>query len=162
MQIINKITLSALAFICAPMAASAQSASAGLETLIQCKPATKIAVQTAESQFLAIGLEKSADGFYFPANGKKAVFFGDEIIAAGVFSADGENKISVYLKNQTGQQLASRLRVTAIEENANTDEPSYVKQTSAKTTLLIGSAAELDTGKKTVPFRSSITCQVTR
>ena len=55
-------------------------------------------------------------------------------------AAEGEKKATVYLKRQTGKQMAKRLGVSQIDEQADTDEPSYFKQPSKKNTLLVGAA----------------------
>ena len=51
--------------------------------------------------------------------------------------SDGEKKISVYLKRQSGKQMAKKLGVSKINEFASTEEASYFKETSKKTTLMV-------------------------
>jgi hypothetical protein len=148
----------ALGCMMVPVGSFAQNTP--LETLAQCKPGTSITVKAVQAQLTALGLNKDKDGFYFAPDKQKIAFMDGEILAASVFTADGETNLSVYLNKQTGQQLAKQLRVTSIDEYANTDAPSYVKQTSKKTMLLVSSAAELDTGSITLPFESAITCKV--
>ena len=56
------------------------------------------------------------------------------MLAADVTDSDGEKKISVYLKRQPGKQMAKKLGVSKINEFASTEEASYFKETSKKTT----------------------------
>lgn len=46
--------------------------------------------------------------------------------------------------------MAKRLGVSRIDEQADTDEPSYFKQTSKKTTLLVGVASEVFVGNDSI------------
>lgn len=81
-------------------------------------------------------------------------------LEALVSDADGEKKVVVYLKKQTGKQMAKKLGVTKIDEQADTDEPSYFKQTSKKTTLLVGSASEVFLANTSIKYQSAVTCQL--
>ena len=78
------------------------------------------------------------------------------------FDMHGENKATVYLKRQTGKQLAKRLGVSRINEHADTDEPSYFKQSSKKNTLLVGAAAEVFVGNHSIKYQSAVACQQLR
>ena len=134
-----------------------------LEALLQCKAGTVLKTDEVESKLQAIGLAKGADGFFLPMQkGQRPSLFGDEVVAALVTAADGENKATVYLKRQTGKQLAKRLGVSRIDEHANTDEPSYFKQPSKKNTLLVGAAAEVFVGNHSIKFQSAVACQQLR
>lgn len=144
---------------------AAVQAQAGkqLEALLQCKAGTTFTAQAVEAQFQALGLVKSVDGFFLPLlKGVQPSLFGDQVLAALVSDADGEKKVVVYLKKQTGKQLAKKLGVTKIDEQADTDEPSYFKPTSKKTTLLIGSASEVFLGNTSINYQSAVTCQLVK
>ena len=135
----------------APSAAAQQ-----LESLLQCKAGTVLKT----SRFRAIGLVKGADGFFLPPQkSPRPSLFGDEVVAALVTAADGERKAAVYLKGQTGKQMAKRLGVSKIDEQADTDEPSYFKQTSKKTTVLVGTASEVFVGNDSIKYQSAVACQ---
>ena len=84
------------------------------------------------------------------------------MLAADVTDSDGEKKISVYLKRQPGKQMAKKLGVSKINEFASTEEASYFKETSKKTTLMVGSADELHIGNsgKSIRFNSAVACQM--
>lgn len=139
----------------APSAAAQQ-----LESLLQCKAGTVLKTDEVESRLRAIGLVKGADGFFLPPQkSPRPSLFGDEVVAALVTAAEGENKATVYLKRQTGKQMAKRLGVSRIDEQADTDEPSYFKQTSKKTTLLVGAASEVFVGNGSIKYQSSVACQ---
>ena len=139
----------------APSAAAQQ-----LEAWLQCKVGTVLKTNEVESRFRAIGLVKGADGFFLPPQkSPRPSLFGDEVVAALVTAADGERKAAVYLKGQTGKQMAKRLGVSKIDEQADTDEPSYFKQTSKKTTLLVGAASEVFVGNDSIKYQSSVACQ---
>lgn len=136
------------------------AAAQQLEALLQCKVGTVLKTDEVESRLQAIGLTKGADGFLLPQQKESPPsLFGDEVVAALVTTADGENKATVYLKRQTGKQLAKRLGVSKIDEQANTDEPSYFKQTSKKTTLLVGAASEVFVGNDSIKYQSVVACQ---
>lgn len=142
---------------------AAVQAQAGkqLEALLQCKAGTTFTTQAVEAQLQALGLVKSVDGFFLPLlKGVQPSLFGDQVLAALVSDADGEKKVVVYLKKQTGKQMAKKLGVTKIDEQADTDEPSYFKQTSKKTTLLVGSASEVFLGNTSIKYQSAVTCQL--
>ena len=139
----------------APSAAAQQ-----LEAWLQCKAGTVLKANEVESRFRAIGLVKGADGFFLPPQkSPRPSLFGDEVVAALVTAAEGENKATVYLKRQTGKQMAKRLGVSRIDEQADTDVPSYFKQTSKKTTLLVGAASEVFVGNDSIKYQSSVACQ---
>ena len=139
------------------------AAAQQLEALLQCKAGTVLKTDEVESRLQAIGLAKGADGFFLPTQkGQRPSLFGGEVVAALVTAADGENKATVYLKRQTGKQLAKRLGVSRIDEHANTDEPSYFKQPSKKNTLLVGAAAEVFVGNDSIKYQSAVACQQIR
>ena len=146
----------------APTAAPSAAAQQ-LEALLQCKAGTVLKTDEVESRLRAIGLVKGADGFFLShQKGAPPSLFGDEVVASLVTTGDGEKKATVYLKRQTGKQLAKRLGVSKIDEYANTDEPSYFKQTSKKTTLLVGAASEVFVGNDSIKYQSAVACQQLR
>ncbi|GAA3994812.1 hypothetical protein GCM10022279_18020 [Comamonas faecalis] len=150
--------LDANAQTAAPPAAAQQ-----LESLLQCKAGTVLKTDEVESRLRAIGLAKGADGFFLPPQKSPCPsLFGDEVVAALVTAADGEKKATVYLKHQTGKQMAKRLGVSKIDEQADTDEPSYFKKTSKKTTLLVGAASEVFVGNDGIKYQSAVACQQAR
>ena len=131
-----------------------------LEALLQCMAGTVLKTDDVESKLRTIGLVKGIDDFLMPPRkGPRPSLFGDEVVAALVTAADGENKATVYLKRQTGKQMAKRLGVSRIDERANTDEPSYFKRTGKKTTLLVGAASEVFVGNDGVRYQSAVACQ---
>ena len=143
----------------APTAAPSAAAQQ-LEALLQCKAGTVLKTDEVESRLRAIGLVKGTDGFLLPSQkGPRPSLFGDEVVAALVTAADGEKKATVYLKRQTGKQMAQRLGVSKIDEQADTDEPSYFKQTSKKTALLVGAASEVFVGNDSIKYQSAVACQ---
>ena len=132
-----------------------------LEALLQCRAGTTFTSKAVGAQFQALGLVKSEDGFFLPLlKGTQPSLFGDQVLAAVVGDEDGEKKAIVYLKNQTGKQMAKKLGVAKKDEQANTDDPSYFKQTSKKTTLLVGSASEVFIGNGSIKYQSAIACQL--
>ena len=146
----------------APTAAPSAAAQQ-LESLLQCKVGTVLKTDEVESRLRAIGLVKGADGFFLPPQkSPRPSLFGDEVIAALITAANGERKAAVYLKHQTGKQMAKRLGASKIDEQADTDEPSYFKQTSKKTTLLVGAASEVFVGNDGIKYQSAVACQQVR
>src|SRR6218665_362710 len=88
-----------------------------LEALLQCKAGTTFTAQDVEADFQALGLVNGPDGFLLPMRkGQQPSLFGDQVLAALVSDADGEKKVVVYLKKQTGKQLAKKLGVTKINQ----------------------------------------------
>ena len=134
-----------------------------LEALLQCKAGTVLKTDEVESKLRTIGLVEGADGFLIPSKKSPLLpLFGDVVVAALVTAADGENRATVYLKRQAGKQLAKRLGVSQIDEQADTNEPSYFKQTSKKTTLLVSAASEVFVGNDHVRYQSAVACQQVR
>lgn len=131
-----------------------------LETLLTCKAVKSLDAKTVASQFQAIGLVKGVDGFYLPVpKGEMPTLFGDQVLAALVDDGQGEANNGL-LKKHTGKQLAKKLGVTQIDEQANTDEPSYFKQTGKKSTILVGSASEVFLGNGSIKYQSAVACQI--
>ena len=144
-------------------AAAPTAAAQQLEAVLHCKTGTTLKTDEVESRLRAIGLVKGVDGFLVPPQKSlRPSMFGDEVVAALVTTGDGEKKATVYLKRQTGKQLAKRLGVSKIDEQADTDEPSYFKQTSKKTTLLVGAASEVFVGNNSIKYQSAVACQQLR
>ena len=134
-----------------------------LETLLTCKAVKSLDAKAVASQFQALGLVKGVDGFYLPApKGEMPTLFGDQVLAALVNDGQGEAKATVYLKKQTGKQLAKKLGATQIDEHANTDDPSYFKKTGKTSTLLVGSAAEVFLGNWIIKYQSAVACQIAK
>ena len=134
-----------------------------LEALLQCKGGTVLKTDEMESKLRSIGLVKVAGGFLMPSQkGPLPSLFGDDVVAALVTAADGENRATVYLKRLAGKQLAKRLGVSQIDDQADTNEPSYFKQISKKTTLLVGAASEVSVGNDSVRYQSAVACQQVR
>lgn len=134
-----------------------------LESIVVCKPGAKLDAQAIEARLEAFGMRKAEGGIFLPPENAPAIaVFGDELVAAAVSDADGEIKASVYLRTQSGKQMARKLGVHRINEYADTDEASYFKETSKKTTLLVGSAQDLYVGNsgKSIRFNSAVTCQM--
>ena len=141
-------------------AAGAPTTAQQLEALLQCKAGTVLKTDEVESRLRTIGLTKGADGLFLPVQkGQLPSLFGDEVVAALVTTADGEKKATVYLKRQTGEQMAKRLGVSRIDEQADTDAPSYFKQTGKKNTLLVGAASEVFVDNNSIKYQSAVGCQ---
>lgn len=136
-----------------------------MEALLMCKPGTRLDAKAAEARLQAFGLRKGEGGVYQPPAGTPRVpLFGGELVAALVSDADGEKKLSVYLAKPSAKQMAKKLGVTRIDEYADTDEPSYIKETSKKTTLMVGAATELWAGNapNAIKYQSMVACRQTK
>lgn len=152
----------ALAQMPVPLLDAATPADAGrqLEAMLQCKAGTVLKTDEVETRLRAISMAKGADGFMLPKpKDPQPSLFGGEVVAALVTTADGEKKAVVYLKGQSGAQMAKRLGVRQIDEQADTEEPSYFKQTSKITTLLVGAASEVFVGNGNIKYQSAVACQ---
>lgn len=124
-----------------------------LEALLQCKAEAVLKVDEVEPKLKAAGLSPGVDGFLLPLKkDQRPSLFGDDVVEVLVTAADSEEKVAGYLRHQTGKQLAKRLRVSQIDDQAGTDEPSYFKKISKKTTLLVSSASEIFFGNGDIEY----------
>lgn len=141
-----------------------QGAGPQLEKLLLCKAGTKIVPADVESQFMSLGMMKQADGYLYPKGGARPVMFGDKVLRALVTSDDGDRKATVFLAGRSAAAHAKRLGVTKKNEAANTDDDSFMRSTSNKTTLYVGAADQLQVGntERYERFDAAITCQVIR
>lgn len=138
-----------------------QKTNDSLEKILKCQSGTIFTEKSITFLFQAAGLKKTTDGIFVPVTQSPPVsIFSDDVVAALFSNGDGEIKTSVYLKNQNAKKLAKKLGANNIDEYANTDEPSYFRQTSKKTTLLVGSADSLTVGNDSVHYNSMISCQI--
>ena len=146
-------------------AKAAAEATAQLEALLLCKKGTTFSAANVESQFRALGLVKGGDGIYLPARRDlKIMLMNNEVLAASVGEPVSYTNMSVYLKGQTGKQLAGKLGVTQIADWTEPDEDYYFKKTSKKTMLLVGFPSSitvvLPKGEHQINYSASVRCQL--
>lgn len=99
------------------------------EALLQCKAEAVLKTDEVEPRLKAAGLSPGVAGFFLPLKkDQRPSLFGDDVVAVLVTAADDEEKVAVYQRHQTGKKLAKRLRVSQIDDQAGTDEPSYLKK----------------------------------
>ena len=141
-----------------------QGAGPQLEKLLLCKPVTKIVPAKVEDQFLSLGMTKHGDGYLYPKAGARPVMFGDKVVRALVTSDEGDRKATVFLVGRSGAAHAKRLGANTPNEAANTDDRSFMRSTSKRTTLYVGAADQLQVGnsERYERFDAAITCQVTK
>lgn len=131
-----------------------------LESIFQCPRGVSFSGKNVEQLFAAIGLVKGKDQVFLPGrSGPKVTLLGDEVLAAMVHDLPEEKKATVYFKSQTAKQLGNKMKVTKVDEQANTDDASYFRS-AGKSTALVGAASELDVGNASVKYASAIACQV--
>lgn len=103
-------------------------------------------------------MKKGKEGYYVPPAGTKPMLFNGQVLAAAVHETGGERKVLIYLSSPPVRTLATRLGVTNVDDMANTDEASYIKQPSPKNFLMVGAEAELYIGNDNFKYRSMVAC----
>ncbi len=143
-----------LATSAAIAAAPSDKGTAALETLLACKAGSDFTQAQAEKALQAAGLTHVPGGV-FEAKGRKVALFGGSVDSASVDIAPGGSRsLHVYLKNVAAEQVGRQLSVTTVNEDAETDAPSYIRKVDAKHTLHVGAADDYE------GYSASVTCQI--
>ncbi|WP_416057881.1 hypothetical protein [Stenotrophomonas maltophilia] len=146
--------LLALASCSALAAAPSEKGTADLETLLACKAGSDFTQAQAEKALQAAGLTHVPGGV-FEAKGGNVALFGGTVDSASVDIAPGGSRsLHVYLKDVTAEQVGRRLSVTTVNEDAETEAPSYIRKVDAKHTLHVGAADDYE------GYSASVTCQI--
>lgn len=136
-------------------AAPSDKGTAALETLLACKAGSDFTEAQAEKALQTAGLTHVPGGV-FEAKGRKVALFGGSVDSASVDIAPGGSRsLHVYLKNVAAKQVGSQLSVTTVNEDAETEAPSYIRKVDAKHTLHVGAADDYE------GYSASVTCQIT-
>ncbi|WP_164074223.1 hypothetical protein [Stenotrophomonas maltophilia] len=135
-------------------AAPSDKGTAALEALLSCKAGSDFTQAQAEKALQAAGLTHVPGGV-FEAKGRKVALFGGSVDSASVDIAPGGSRsLHVYLKNVAAEQVGRQLSVTTVNEDAETDAPSYIRKVDAKHTLHVGAADDYE------GYSASVTCQI--
>lgn len=135
-------------------AAPSDKGTAALETLLACKAGSDFTQAQAEKALQAAGLTHVPGGV-FEAKGRKVVLFGGSVDSASVdIVPGGSRSLHVYLKHVAAEQVGRQLLVTTVNEDAETEAPSYVRKVDAKHTLHVGAADDYE------GYSASVTCQI--
>jgi len=135
-------------------AAPSDKGTAALEALLSCKAGSDFTQAQAEKALQAAGLTHVPGGV-FEAKGGKVSLYGGTVDSANVSIAPGGSKsLHVYLKDVAADQVGRRLSVTTVNEDAETEAPSYIRKVDAKHTLHVGAADDYE------GYSASVTCQI--
>ncbi|HDS0950078.1 TPA: hypothetical protein QDZ34_004426 [Stenotrophomonas maltophilia] len=146
--------LLALASCTALAAAPSGKATAALETLLACKAGSDFTQAQAEKALQAAGLTHVPGGV-FEAKGGNVALFGGTVDSANVDIAPGGSKsLHVYLKDVAADQVGRHLSVTTVNEDAETEAPSYIRKVDEKHTLHVGAADDYE------GYSAAVTCQI--
>ena len=83
----------------------------------------------------------------------------NEALEAQLATVPPSHTLPPEVTRQTREEGRGIYGPLQIDEQADTDEPSYYKQTSKKTTLLVGAASEVFVGNGSVKYQSAVACQ---
>ena len=112
-----------------------------LETLLLCKSGTNFSIKSVASKFQAFGLvqdPKESSYFFPPKDGPKPMLFGNQVLLAEVRKAPGGQLVMVYLKGDSGINMAKNLGATEMNYVLDANIPYYYKETSKRTKLVVG------------------------
>ena len=135
-------------------AAPSDKGTAALEALLACKAGSDFTQAQAEKALQSAGLTHLRGGV-FEVQGGKVALFGGTVDSASVGIAPGGSKsLHVYLKDVAATQVGRQLSVTTVNEDAETEAPSYIRKVDAKHTLHVGAADDYE------GYSALVTCQI--
>jgi len=137
----------------AAVAAPPASSTAALEALLACKAGSDFTVAQVEQAFHDAGLTRDPGSVFEPKD-KPVALFGGTVASADVSVSNVHKSLHVYLNNVDHKRLAKAWSVTTVDDAAQTEEPSYIKQTDARHTLHVGAADDYE------GYSASVTCQI--
>jgi len=137
----------------AAVAAPPASSTAALEALLACKAGSDFTEAQVDQAFHAAGLTRDPGSVFEPKD-KPVALFGGTVASADVSVSNVHKSLHVYLNNVDHKRLARAWSVTTVDDAAQTEEPSYVKQTDARHTLHVGAADDYE------GYSASVTCQI--
>lgn len=135
------------------LAAPATNSTAALEALLACKAGSDFTEAQVEQAFHAAGLSRDPGSVFEPKD-KPVALFGGTVASADVSVSNVHKSLHVYLNNVDHKRLAKAWSVTAVDDAAQTEEPSYIKQTDARHTQHVGAADDYE------GYSASVTCQI--
>lgn len=137
----------------AAVAAPPVTSTAALEALLACKAGSDFTEAQVEQAFHAAGLTRDPGSVFEPKD-KPVALFGGTVASADVSVSNVHKSLHVYLNNVDHKRLAKAWSVTTVDDAAQTEEPSYIKQTDARHTLHVGAADDYE------GYSASVTCQI--
>nr|KAJ9614852.1 hypothetical protein H2204_014360 [Knufia peltigerae] len=137
----------------ATVAAPPVTSTAALEALLACKAGSDFTEAQVEQAFHAAGLTRDPGSVFEPKD-KPVALFGGTVASADVSVSNVHKSLHVYLNNVDHKRLAKAWSVTTVDDAAQTEEPSYIKQTDARHTLHVGAADDYE------GYSASVTCQI--
>ena len=146
--------LFALAIGASATAAPATKPTAALETLLACRPGSDFTQAQAEQALRAAGLTPVPGGVFQPKGGKVALLGGSVTSADVSVIAGGQKSIHVYLQGITAAQVGRSLSVTTVNDDADTEAPSYIRKVDARHTQHVGAADDYE------GYSAAVSCQI--
>ncbi|CAM4275919.1 hypothetical protein CR156_06355 [Stenotrophomonas lactitubi] len=137
----------------AAVAAPPASSTAALEALLACKAGSDFTEAQVDQAFHAAGLSRDPGSVFEPKD-KPVALFGGTVASADVSISNPYKSLHVYLKGVDHQRLARSWGVTTVNEEAETEAPSYLKKVDARHTLHVGAADDYE------GYSASVTCQI--
>lgn len=135
-------------------AAPATKPTAALETLLACRPGSDFTQAQAEQALRAAGLTPVPGGVFQPKGGKVALLGGSVTSADVSVIAGGQKSIHVYLQGITAAQVGRSLSVTTVNDDADTEAPSYIRKVDARHTQHVGAADDYE------GYSAAVSCQI--
>lgn len=137
----------------AAVAAPPASSTAALEALLACKAGSDFTEAQVEQAFHAAGLTRDPGSVFEPKD-KPVALFGGTVASADVSISKPYKSLHVYLKGVDHQRLARSWGVTTVNEEAETEAPSYLRKVDARHTLHVGGGDDYE------GYSASVTCQI--
>ncbi|WP_353099155.1 hypothetical protein [Stenotrophomonas lactitubi] len=137
----------------AAAAAPPASSTAALEALLACKAGSDFTEAQVDQAFDAAGLSRDPGSVFEPKD-KPVALFGGTVASADVSISNPYKSLHVYLKGVDHQRLARSWGVTTVNEEAETEAPSYLKKVDARHTLHVGAADDYE------GYSASVTCLI--
>lgn len=148
------LALATVATTTTAIAAPANKPTAALETLLACRAGSDFTQAQAEQALRAAGLTPVPGGVFQPKGGKVALLGGSVTSADVSVIAGGQKSIHVYLQGITAAQVGRSLSVTTVNDDADTEAPSYIRKVDTRHTQHVGAADDYE------GYSAAISCQI--
>lgn len=135
------------------LAAPATNSTAALEALLACKAGSDFTEAQVEQAFHAAGLTRDPGSVFEPKD-KPVALFGGTVASADVSISKPYKSLHVYLKGVDHQRLARSWGVTTVNEEAETEAPSYLRKVDARHTLHVGAGDDYE------GYSAAVTCLI--
>lgn len=142
-----------LAATSAALAAPATTGTAALEALLACKAGSDFTEAQVEAAFHAAGLSRDPGSVFEPKD-TPVPLYGGTVASADVSISRLQKSVHVYLNGVDHTRLAKAWAVTTVNEAAETEAPSYLKQIDARHILHVGAGDDYE------GYSAAVTCLI--